>query len=193
MPSVTGHRIWFHGRCTAPSYSCVEIVKISRGYPPLNWIAATCGLSLSLSLPPTTTRTSPFRPVTAAFLLPSGARFFCTEWRHVDSFYVKAILVTPFTTGDFKILEKREDRLSLFLLLRDNRKWIGMVVSCRVSIDNYGRCFLSRDWHVSLETCILSSEVNDKNKLRFISRQRRNVGYKRFYLNSPIYQSPRVI
>lgn len=50
MPSVTGHRIWFHGRCAAPSYSCVEIVKISRGYPPLNWIAATC--SLSLSLPP---------------------------------------------------------------------------------------------------------------------------------------------
>lgn len=50
MPSVTGHRIWFHGRCTAPSYSCVEIVKISRGYPPLNWIAATCSLFLSLSL-----------------------------------------------------------------------------------------------------------------------------------------------
>lgn len=49
MPSVTGHRIWFHGRCTAPSYSCVEIVKISRGYPPLNWIAATCSLFLSLS------------------------------------------------------------------------------------------------------------------------------------------------
>lgn len=88
---------------------------------------------------------------------------------------------------------REKGRLSLSLLLRDNRKWIGMVVSCRVSIDNYGRCFLSRDWHVSLETCILSSEVNDKNKLRFISRQRRNVGYKRFYLNSPIYQSPRVI
>lgn len=85
MPSVTGHRIWFHGRCTAPSYSCVEIVKISRGYPPLNWIAATCSLFLSLSLAlsrslPTARKASyvsslsPFRPVTAAFLLPSGVR-----------------------------------------------------------------------------------------------------------------------
>lgn len=54
MPSVTGHRIWFHGRCPL-SYSCVEIVKISRGYPPLNWIAATCSLSFPLSLPPVKT------------------------------------------------------------------------------------------------------------------------------------------
>lgn len=69
MPSVTGHRIWFHGRCAAPSYSCVEIVKISRGYPPLNWIAATCSLSLSLSASPPFVRISlsPFRPVTARF------------------------------------------------------------------------------------------------------------------------------
>jgi len=58
MASVTGHCIWFHGKW-AQSYSWVEIVKISRGYPPLNWIAATCvyplssssvRLSLSLSL-----------------------------------------------------------------------------------------------------------------------------------------------
>lgn len=41
MASVTGHCIWFHGKW-ALSYSWVEIVKISRGYPPLNWIAATC-------------------------------------------------------------------------------------------------------------------------------------------------------
>lgn len=58
MASVTGHCIWFHAKW-ALSYSWVEIVKISRGYPPLNWIAATCvyplsscsrSLSVSLSL-----------------------------------------------------------------------------------------------------------------------------------------------
>lgn len=77
MPSVTGHRIWFHGRCPL-SYSCVEIVKISRGYPPLNWIAATCSLFFSSPLPPNnrSSLSPPFRPVTA-FLLPSeGIDFF---------------------------------------------------------------------------------------------------------------------
>jgi len=48
MASVTGHCIWFHGKW-AQSYSWVEIVKISRGYPPLNWIAATCVYPLSSS------------------------------------------------------------------------------------------------------------------------------------------------
>lgn len=191
MPSVTGHRIWFHGRCTAPSYSCVEIVKISRGYPPLNWIAATCGLSLSLSSPHHHSHVSVsarYRGVSpsvwrALFLHGMTARRFVLR---------KGNFGYSFYNGWFRD-SREKGRLSLSLLLRDNRKWIGMVVSCRVSIDNYARCFLNRDWHVSLETCILSSEVNDKNKLRFISRQRRNVGYKRFYLNSSIYQSPRVI
>lgn len=48
MASVTGHCIWFHAKW-ALSYSWVEIVKISRGYPPLNWIAATCVYPLSSS------------------------------------------------------------------------------------------------------------------------------------------------
>lgn len=147
------HRIWFHGRCTAPSYSCVEIVKISRGYPPLNWIAATCALPTTR----TTVSSPPFRfgLLPRAFLLPSGCARTCALFFHVFFSLVrffarddddggasnalislrKAISVIPrtdFTNGWFRFSKKEGDMcFRLFL-------------SLSLSRSNYSNGFVSR-------------------------------------------------
>lgn len=173
------HRIWFHGRCTAPSYSCVEIVKISRGYPPLNWIAATCALPTTRQPYPLLRFVSACYPARFSFRLAARvrARFFSTffslsfvflhgttttaerrtRWfRYVRQF--RLFLGQILQTGDFDSRKRKEMCVFVCFSLSLSRGRIIRTVSCRVSIIT-GRDIrrslnrsadFNHDWHAFL-------------------------------------------
>lgn len=146
------HRIWFHGRCTAPSYSCVEIVKISRGYPPLNWIAATCALPTTRQPYPLLRFVSACYPARFSFRLAARvrARFFSTFFSLPFVFLHGTTTTAERRTRWFRYV--RQFRLFLGQILQtgdfDSRKRKEMCVfvcfSLSLSRSNYSNGFVSR-------------------------------------------------